>query len=141
MTRYSDWASRLEAFLLAQAGRKFQYGCFDCCLFVCDAVQAMTGTDPAHGLRRYNSAKTAAAMIRSYGQSSVGGFVASVAARLGMREIAMPYAKRGDVVLLKRGARGSSLGLLALDGAHAIVPGAVGLVGVPRLTAMRAWAV
>jgi hypothetical protein len=142
MARYSDWAARLEVFLFASTGRKFQYGSFDCCLFVCDAVRAMTGRDLAHPFRgRYDSAKSASAMIRSAGLTSVAGLVAFVASQHGMEEIPVSRAARGDVVLLKRGLRGSSLGLLALDGAHILVPVASGVMKVPRMAGTRAWAV
>jgi hypothetical protein len=44
-------------------------------------------------------------------------------------------------VLVKRGKHGSSLGLLALNGAHVMVPGDRGLVRIPRMAGMRAWSV
>lgn len=142
MNRYSDWAERLEAYLFLQSGRKFQYGAFDCCLFVCDAVSVMTGVDPAREFRgQYDSMDSAAALIRKYGQRSVAGIAGAVAASFGMREIAMARAGRGDVVLVKRGKAGSSLGLVALDGAHVLVPGAAGVGKVPRMAGTRAWAV
>jgi hypothetical protein len=141
-SRYPDWPARLEAFLFAQTGRKFRYGSFDCCLFVCDAILAMTGEDLGATFRgRYDSAKSAAEMIRAYGQRSVAGLVASTAGRRGMEEIPIARAQRGDVVLVKRGLRGSSLGVMALDGAHILVPVASGLTQVPRMAGVRAWAV
>ena len=47
MTRKPDWQALLDAFLAEHQFDSFQYGRWDCCLFVCDAIQAMTGVDPA----------------------------------------------------------------------------------------------
>jgi hypothetical protein len=143
MQRFPDWAARLEFFLLEQAERRFEYGRWDCCLFVCDAIAVMTGVDPAAEFRgRYDSARTAGQLIRrSYGAHSVAAIAAGVAARFGMREVPMRLAGRGDVVLIRR-KRDSSLGLVALDGAHVIVlAGSVGMARVPRFAGHRAWAV
>jgi len=140
MQRFANWAARLEAFLNANASRPFVYGEFDCCLFVSDAVLAMTGIDPAAGLRGYDSAKSARRVMRECcGARSVARFVACVAERCGMAEVSARYARRGDVVLVKR-ARDYSLALVALDG-RSLVVAAAGLARVPAELGVRAWRV
>jgi len=141
MQRFVNWAARLEVFLHANASRPFVYGQFDCCLFVSDAVQAMTGVDPAAGLRGYDSAKSARLVMRECcGARSVAAFVACVAERCGMSEVSARFARRGDVVLVKR-PRDYSLGLVALDGRSLVVAGAGRLVLVPLELGIRAWRV
>ena len=51
MTRKPDWQALLDAFLAEHQFDTFQYGRWDCCLFVCDAVLVMTGVDPAAAYR------------------------------------------------------------------------------------------
>lgn len=115
--------------------RRFQYGIWDCCLFACDAIQVMTGVDPAAEFRgRYDSAESARAL------GSVRVIAEGTAARYAMPETPILHARRGDVALIRRG-RGYSLGVMALDGRHVMVAGARGVLRVPRLSACRAWMV
>ena len=51
VTRKPDWQALLDAFLAEHQFDSFQYGRWDCCLFVCDAILAMTGVDPAAAYR------------------------------------------------------------------------------------------
>ena len=43
--RLPDWQPRLQALIQARLAAPFAWGEHDCCLFVCDAVQAITGQD------------------------------------------------------------------------------------------------
>lgn len=67
MQRFPDWPVRLEAFLLANQARAFEWGKWDCSLFVADAIHEMTGLDPALRLRdsyaTYRGALTACLSI------------------------------------------------------------------------------
>jgi hypothetical protein len=143
MQRFPDWAARLEIWLFEQKDRRFQYGSWDCCLFVCEAIREMTGIDPGAEFRgEYDSAVDAAMLMRlRYDARSLGAMVEAVAARQGMREVPVQHAKRGDVMLIKR-PKDASLGLLALDGSRVIVlAGSRGMRTIPRFAAARAWAV
>jgi hypothetical protein len=67
MTRFDDWPERLEKFL-AQSKDKasLEWGSFDCCLFSCDAVLAITGVDLAADFRgEYSSEMGAAKLLRN----------------------------------------------------------------------------
>lgn len=132
MTRRSDWSSRLDVFLRQQADRNFQYGDFDCCLFVCDAIEVMTGIDPAAGLRgEYGSVRSAAELMKvTCGAASVARITEQVTKVHGMPEIPVLRAGRGDMLLISR-ARDYSLGIVPLDGRGAIVAGKKGLLRVP----------
>lgn len=143
MTRCSDWASRLDLFLTQNAARCFLYGTWDCCLFVCDAIEAMTAHDLAVEWRgRYHSAKEAKILIRKFcggRTASLAALVERVAEHVGMPEIDVMHAQRGDVALFRR-AGTWSLGLIGLGG-QVIVPYANGLMVVSKLKASRAWKV
>jgi hypothetical protein len=143
LVRYPDWAARLEVFLHAHASRPFRYGEWDCCLFVCSAIEAMTGIDPGGEWRgKYDSPEGARSMIRAelLVSGEVNHWVRAVAAAQRMGKVAPAQAQRGDVVLLKRGRRGYSLGLVGLDGG-VLVAGWKGLVAAPRELAVLAWRV
>ena len=46
MTRYPDWAPRLNDYLRGVQEKAFEYGSHDCCTLAAGAVEAMTGEDP-----------------------------------------------------------------------------------------------
>lgn len=132
IVRFPDWVARLERYLGAQRGRAFRYGAFDCCLFVCGAVEAISGVDPGRDFRgKYLSRETGRARLWE-----AGGF-SSVAKAHGLNSIAPGLALRGDVLQMKR----FSLGVVALNGRDAIVMGEYGLIAVPSSTAIAAWRV
>jgi hypothetical protein len=142
MTRRPDWQARLDSFLREHQQHPFAYGSWDCCLWVSSAIQAMTGVDPARAFRRhYSSRGEALTLIKTVtGSSSVEAIVAQTAKELWMPEIPIPFAQRGDVVLVKR-ARDYSLGLIALNGREVIVCRARGLCRISLSHALRAWRV
>ncbi len=45
--RRPDWPARLRTIIEAARERPFSWGQHDCCLFASDAIEAMTGVDPA----------------------------------------------------------------------------------------------
>ena len=133
MTRKPDWQSLLEAFLEEHRLDAFEYGRWDCCLFVCDAVNVMTGVDPAARFRgTYHTFEQSRMMTRG----SVRATVAATCAENGMEEVPVTLARRGDVALVKR-----SLGLVALNGREVILTSSKGLWRVPLSMAARAWRV
>jgi hypothetical protein len=140
MTRYPDWAARLDAFLRENAKRKFRYGKWDCGLFSAGAIQAMTGTDPAADFRgSYVSAQEVKSVIWKFCHShSVAVLASAVAARFDMPEVKPAYARRGDLVLIQR-PRDFSLGIVSLDGRSVTVVGSKGLVCVPLGLGKRGW--
>lgn len=135
MTRLPDWPWRLDAFMCASTDRPFEWGAHDCCLFVCDAIEAMTGVDVAAAYRgKYRSARGAIRL------GSVESIAVKVTTEHGMFEIGPLYAGGGDVVLAESG-EGPALGIVALNGRVALGAGKVGLVEVPQKKWRRAWRV
>jgi hypothetical protein len=142
VTRFHDWQGRLEAFLSTNQFRSFHYGRWDCCLFVCDAIEVMTGVDPAAVFRgTYSSRVEARRAVRAYGGTSVQVVVEAITAQYGMPEAAsVLHARRGDAVLIKRSrGRDFSLGLVALNGREVVLATSMGLWRMPVETAIRAW--
>jgi hypothetical protein len=142
MTRLPDWQARLDSFLRTHADDPFVYGSWDCCLFVCSAIHAMTGVDPAEDFRdNYKSRGEAYRAIKAAtGGTSVQAIVANITAKLQMPEIPVRRAQTGDVVLIER-ARDFSLGLIALNWSEIIVCRTQGLCRISLTHAVRAWRV
>lgn len=140
MTRFAAWQADLAAFLELNQYRKFQYGEWDCCLFVCDAIQAMTGVDVAEWFRgTYSDRISACRRIKEFcGKASLMTVVREITRAYEMQQCPVLQARRGDVVLVKRAAR-VSLGLVAMNGKDIIVASRKGLWRVPISEALRAW--
>lgn len=112
--RLPDWQSRLAAVIKARQQDRFEWGRNDCCLFVCDCVQAIVGIDPGATFRGlYDDRETGYKFIRVQ-LDDPNATVATIAARIcqtmGFVEIAPALAQRGDVGLY-RGAAGETLGI------------------------------
>lgn len=144
MKKLTDWQPRLDAYLAASRRTAFVWGTHDCVLFAAGAVAAQTGIDPAAPWRgRYDSALSAARLLfLEFGIDSVG----VLPAQIGLAEIAVGFAQRGDIV----GAVGAdlfghdapALGVLGLDGKtawFAVQP--AGLVGAKLARCAQAWRV
>ena len=143
MQRYENWPIRLQTYLQGRAFEQFEYGRMDCCLFVCGAIAAMTGIDPAEPFRqKYGTREQAMAAVRGY--SGIDGSVRTVTelvtAELGMAEVPVRQAQRGDLLLLRR-SRDWSLALVALNGREmAVLTRRQGVRLLP-IQAERAWRV
>lgn len=140
MTRKEDWQTLLHDYLSSHSQTRFQYGVMDCCLFVADAVLAITDTDLAAAFRgRYASRKAAFAAVKSYcGRPTVEAIAECVCAEHGVPEVPVPFARRGDMILIGEASR-STLGIVALHGQEVITVSKEGLWRLPLSLAKRAW--
>lgn len=130
--RLPDWQPRLAALVAARLRAPFAWGVFDCCLFAADAVQAITGHDPAADLRgAYTTQGEAAAAL-----GRLGG-VAGVAASRAGPEVLPALAQPGDVGLLI--APGTMPALAIYGGTVWHAPSARGLASHPAEHITRAW--
>lgn len=94
LNRVADWESQLNLYLAEHRHVIFEYGTHDCALFVSDAVNVMTGFDPASLFRgKYNSKIGSLRALKKYGQ---GDLETTFDAILPARELA--FCLRGDVV-------------------------------------------
>lgn len=99
LTRFSDWDRRLARVVNRHIGLPGQWGVADCLLTFADAVEAITGTDPAASIRgRYKTATGALGLIRRKGFDDVEGVLASLFPPVGRL-----LAQRGDGGVVERG--------------------------------------
>lgn len=139
--RLPDWEARLSAFLAANHDRPFAWGSWDCALFACAAVEAMTGEHPFPAFPgAYDTREGAAAALRRLGK---GTLVRTWETRFPAR--APGFARRGDIVMVAD-AMGVCMGGTALFIGEEHLTGAIGippregLVTVPRALWTGAWA-
>ena len=138
LQRFDDWPTRLDRFLDSRKLESFSWGKHDCCLFACDAVLAMTGTDLAADFRgQYHDARSA---LEFLGGRELGDFAAENLANQGVTELAAPqrWARRGDMVLAEYQGQ-EALGVVGLSGDEAWAPGEFVLQKVPMEMVLRAW--
>jgi hypothetical protein len=132
LVRLPDWQLRYAALVAARMATPFDYGSNDCALFAADAVQAMTGIDPAPHLRAHTNAREAIKTIKRY-----GGIANLATACLGPA-VPVQTARVGDVVLVAVGKR---LALGICNGTTAFGPGARGLAHAAMADALLCWRV
>lgn len=138
--RVNAWEARLVDFLIARATTPFKWGASDCCLFACDAINAISGEDPAAWFRgRYDDHRGAVLALREF---SDGGDLEAVAEKIaleqGFDEIPPAFMQRGDCVLIETDA-GKALGVVA--DYRVAAQGPAGLVLGNELRILRSWAV
>ncbi|MGO4815256.1 hypothetical protein AB4156_37720 [Cupriavidus sp. 2MCAB6] len=133
MQRLEDWPTRLAEFIEARHERVFSWGDSDCSLFVCDAIEAMTGADPGARWRGlYSSEKGARRVLRD------NGGVSGIASLVLGSPVPVALAGRGDVVLVDT-PHGEALAL-CLGGLIA-AQGQEGIEFHPMTAAKAAWKV
>lgn len=130
-SRLPDWPERLAAHLDRWRARPFGWGDADCARFAEGAVLAVTGRRVAIG-PTWCDLDSARGVLRL-----LGGLVRAVDEHL--PRVPLPYAQRGDVVLVRGPAHRH---LAVIDGAGGwVAPGAAGLVRGPLVQARLAWGV
>jgi hypothetical protein len=133
--RLPDWPERLHALVQSRRARPFVWGQHDCGLFVADAVDAVTGWDPAAGLRgTYATRRGAYRALVPWG--GLVGFAQHCAVQVGAETVRPAGAKRGDIGAVRFDA-GPALGVVYGFGIW--VPGPRGLVELPRERILTAW--
>ena len=133
MQRLEDWPTRLSEFIEARRERAFSWGYSDCCLFVCDGIEAMTGTNPGARWRGlYASEKGARRVLRD------NGGVAGIATLVLGAAVPPALAGRGDVVLIDT-PHGEALALCL--GVLIAAQGQTGIEFMEQKRAKAAWKV
>lgn len=141
MKRYSDWETRLLAFLLSRRHTPFAWGGHDCSLFACDAVLAMTGVDIAADFRgTYSTALQAARVIKKFAGSDIIALAEKRAQEAKLSEIKPLTARRGDIALVRK-VDGTALGIIGLNPRYAYCVADPGFQRFPMSNWIRAWRV
>jgi hypothetical protein len=145
LRRIEGWEGRLAEFVTQARSRPFLTGEFDCCLMPCDAVEMMTGVDPAAALRgRFKTERGALRVLKRFAGGGITEVAEKIAAELGAPEVPIRFARRGDIVLVLdpvfvRAPWDALLGLCL--GRQVAVMAPEGLRLTPMHDLNRAWAV
>lgn len=132
--RLEGWEARLAGVLEATRGRPYRLGESDCFRLACEVQAALTGVDRLPEFSgRYRTKGQAKRLIARYGAS----FDAAFSWFFGVAPVAVPQARRGDVVKFVDDAGEAHLGVCV--GAEVAVYGPAGLVFVPRAACALAW--
>ena len=127
---HQQWEKRLVAVTEAHMNTPLVWGKSDCLLTTCDAIEAMTGVDPAADIRgKYKSRAGAYRLIKQRGYDSLGAVLADR-----FEEIGTAMAQRGDVGIYQ-----NTVGYFCEYGFA--VKGEDGLRFIPRTMAERAFKV
>ena len=127
---HQQWEKRLVAVTEAHMNTPLVWGKSDCLLTTCDAIEAMTGVDPAADIRgKYKSRAGAYRLIKLRGFGSLGAVLADR-----FEEIPVAMAQRGDVGIFEK-----TVGYFCEYGFA--VKGEDGLRFIPRTMTERAFKV
>lgn len=130
MNRKPGWETELSDYIASVRNKDFEYGTFDCCILISDAVVAMTGEDPMAEFRgKYDSLKTSIKALREIGQ---GDLESTLDAKF--EEIPISHARKGDIAFTE-GCAG------VVMGQHAWFTAEGPLERIPRAFWDKAWRV
>lgn len=133
-TRKIYWQLEFEKVVSEHKDKPFVWGEHDCVLWAANTVLAITGFDPAEGFRdSYSTALGAAKLLKDF-----GGMEALVTTKLEREPVAPAFANVGDVLIV---LQGEDPMLAVCNGETMLAPGALGLVALPTLSALKAWKV
>lgn len=138
LSRVENWSDELNNLLELSRNKKFERGQHDCALFVCDAINEMTGVDFGAELRgTYKTKKDAFKAVRETGCKDL---IALATKRLGEPLNTPLKAGRGDIVAVKYG---NEMGLAVVDltGRRAVTPTLEKLEYYPPKYWLKAWRV
>ena len=138
--RHLDWPSRLAQYFEECRDRPFELGAFDCVLFACGALAAMTGVHPVEQyIGQYHTEMGAARTMKNYCGGGVAETAEKIAGSLGLNPVHLGLAKSGDLVLTPFEA-GHALAVIDLDG-RSVRAGSQfgGLTQVPVKTITACW--
>lgn len=138
MRRQRGWERRLVAAIEAGRARSFEWGAFDCGLFLADVTLAMTEVDHGEPFRgKYTTAEGAAVALRRF----AGGGLDETLTKVFGEPIDPNFARRGDAVVVGTDL-GPAAGVVGVDGTlvHVVAPER-GLTALPRDAVLKAWRV
>jgi len=141
---------KLSEYIIGRINTPLVWGVSDCCLFVADALHAMTGKDIASWFRgEYSTRGKAFEMLRKFAGGSVKETVEELARVFEMDKITADIAMQpGDMVLLRAAAcdpvaerlsNGLTVGIVGFDDIGILSQGKDGLVIHTDAEVLSAW--
>lgn len=143
MKRKDTWPEALHDFIESRKATPFTWGVNDCCLFVADAIEAMTGDDPASEFRgRYADEAGALEAIKTVcGGENTADAITYVAKQNEWEPLqTVLLAQRGDLVTIDTGV-GIAAGVVHLNGREALFVSTDGLHKISLRKCKQAWRV
>ncbi len=138
MIRKPNWPRLLTEFTNEHRSSLFAWGRNDCCLFAANWVLKATDIDPASPWRGRYKAPRGAALIIARNGGSVSSLVAGALVRLGVCEIPVSFARRGDIVITTQTEQGQdAAGVCTGVGAIFLTPDGLRTLPIGRCT--KAW--
>jgi hypothetical protein len=146
MKRLPNWPRRLHLLTQSSKDVTFDWGRYNCGLFVARWIREATGVDLGAPYVGQSTDEASTEAIFLNGHADLGSFAAAIAAANGMAEVAPTYAQRGDVVWVDNStplnpSKYGALGVVSLDGRYAVCMSEKGTVRVHMDRWRRAWRV
>lgn len=140
MIRFHDWPTRLAKYFEDCHETPFEYGAFDCVLFACGALKAMTGIHPLKQyIGKYQTPVGAARQMKSYAGGGVAEVVGKASRAIGLKSVEPALAKRGDMAVVPFEG-GHAWGVVDLDGRSVrALCRPTGTTQVPLATVTACW--
>lgn len=131
----TDKYKKLNEYVLDNAYKRFEWGEWDCCLFVADYLEAVTGKDYAYIFRgRYGTQKGAYKALKEQGFANVEELCDEY-----FQIKSLSHAQRGDMVLFAHGTE-PCLGLCNGALSHFLTE-KEGIRWIKTKHCLRAWSV
>jgi len=141
MQRFPDWPRRLHLLVESSKAVTFDWGRYNCGLFVARWIRECTGVDLSAPYVGKCSDEASAEALFLNGHQDLGSFAAAIAAANGMPEVAPTLARRGDVVWVDNLTTYGALGVVNLDARFAVCMSEQGTKRVHLQRWRRAWRV
>lgn len=139
MPRVENWQAIFRQSIEDASTTPFKYGVFDCCLFACEIVRRITGTNLAQPfIGKYTDKASADRALKDYAGGTLELACVKRMAEVGLPEVYPEHAAPGDLVLILTKI-GPSLGIVALEGQHSYHTSHTGLIRLGRRFWARAW--
>jgi hypothetical protein len=138
--RLYNWQSRLAEVIKQKQRGAFEWGVNDCCLFVCDAILAVTGVDPGLPFRSaYKTPLEGARLVKEYCGGAIPELAEAMALKFSYPEVESAFIHRGDLGLYLDPVEGPTLGINI--GRNFTFLTEQGLVYVPNSMMARCWSI
>ncbi len=132
--RTDDWPEMLDYYIRSNAQKPYEYGKFDCFLFVKYFVPIITGVEIFKSVK-YKTMRGGTSILKKHG--GLFNLVKLHMEKAGFDEIAPPFARRGDIVGFKTKAHNEAIGICV--GRDFVSPGEYELEYAPMIDAIIAW--
>ena len=137
MNKIPDWEMSFDAYLNRNLTRPFQWGEWDCVMFMCGFIKAMTNKELRPGSWKWSTEEEAMQCILKYGKGKglAEGISNAVEMQKGIREIGSEMVTKGDF-----GVYSEENDLACVfDNYSALGVNAEGLVVKSEVDIVRAW--